>query len=95
MSSTGATGEGGSMPGITIWGLTGFAGGASATGTGSGASGGGGGGFLSAGGNGVVGPSQTGGAGGNGGGGGGAGSASGSSKGGNGGNGFVILRFYS
>lgn len=84
---------GGSLASLTVWGLTGFAGGTGATGVGTGASGAGGGGMLSAGGNAVVG---TGAApnGGNGGGGG-AGSAGTSNKGGDGGNGFVVFRFYS
>lgn len=84
---------GGSLTSVTVWGLTGFAGGLGATGVGTGASGAGGGGMLAVGGNAVVG---TGAApnGGNGGGGG-AGSAGTVSKGGDGGNGFAVFRFYS
>lgn len=84
---------GGSLTSVTVWGLTGFAGGLGATGVGAGASGAGGGGMLAAGDNAVVG---TGAApnGGNGGGGG-AGAAGTVGKGGDGGNGFAVFRFYS
>ena len=84
--STFINGPGGSLSSISIWGLTGFAGGLS-TGL---YGGNGGGGMLSAG---ATTASSSGGAGGNGGGGGGGGCAN-FGPSGAGGNGFIVFRFY-
>lgn len=86
------SGDGGNLAGVTVWGMTGYAGGAGATSnpTTGYAGGGGGGGMLAAGGAGAI---NAAGAGGNGGGGAGGGISSGHRRAG--GSGFAVFRFYS
>lgn len=99
-SNGGNGGNGGSLTGVSIWGLTGFAGGLGATNAGynssnygGGGGGGGGGGMLGAGTNAPAAVANSTSGGGNGGNGGG-GSGHGTAGSGTAGNGFAIFRFY-